>query len=324
MSWRTSIDKDGALQRKPSTFRSAVSAEPSAEYPAQAGRYHLYVCLACPWAHRTLIVKRMKGLDAAISHTCVDWFLDPATGWRFTTADAVAECEPDPVHGSTLLRDVYRRVQPEYSGNVTVPVLYDKQTDTIVNNESSEIIRMLTSAFNAYCATPEQAAIDLYPVQLRPSIDAVNEWVYPHINNGVYRSGFAQSQQAYETAVTGLFEHLDKADTILSKQRYLCGERLTEADVRLFTTLFRFDCVYHGHFKCNLRPLSSYTALYAFMRELYQRDDVRPTCNVHHCKQHYYSSHQHINPSRIVPLGPLQDLDEPHGRDVQFPVKAQS
>ena len=262
MSWNTSIAPNGEFKRKESGFRSFITNEPNAEFPAEPNRYHLYVCLACPWAHRTLIVKRMKGLDAVISHTCVDYFLDHSTGWRFTTADKVGECEPDPIHGFPLLRDVYRHVKPDYSGNITVPVLYDKVKDTIVNNESSEIIRMLTTAFNAYSATPEQAALDLYPTPLRPAIDAVNEWVYPTINNGVYRSGFAQSQAAYETAVTSLFQSLDRAEAILGGQRYLCGDVLTEADVRLFTTLYRFDSVYHGHFKCNVRQLRQYENLH--------------------------------------------------------------
>ena len=189
-----------------------------------------------------------------------------------------------------------------------------------MNNESSEIIRMLTSAFNAYCATPEQAALDLYPTALRPAIDAVNEWVYPFINNGVYRSGFAQSQEAYETAVKALFEHLDRAEAILGQQRYLCGATLTEADIRLFTTLYRFDSVYHGHFKCNVRQLRQYPNLHGLMLELYQRPDIRATCNQTHCKNHYYMSHEHINPTRIVPAGPEQDWEAPHGRDGKFPA----
>ena len=320
MSWKSSISDKGEFKRKESGFRNFISADPNSDYPAQPNRYHLYVCLACPWAHRTLIVKKMKGLDAVISHTCVDYYLDHTTGWRFTTADKVAECEPDPVHGFKLLRELYKHVKPDYDGNITVPVLYDKVTDTIVSNESSEIIRMLTTEFNAYCATPEQAAIDLYPVELRPAIDSINEWVYPNINNGVYRSGFARSQEAYETAVRGLFEHLDKAEAILAQQRYLCGDRLTEADIRLFTTLYRFDSVYHGHFKCNVRQLRQYENVHGLMLELYQRPDIRPTCNELHCKRHYYMSHDSINPTGIVPVGPEQNFDVPHGRDLKFPL----
>ena len=324
MSWNSSIGDKGEFKRKESSFRHTISADPTADFPAQPNRYHLYVCLACPWAHRTLIVKRMKGLDGVISHTCVDWFLDSSTGWRFTTPDKVAECEADPIHGYKLLRELYRQVAPEYGGNITVPVLYDKVKDTIVNNESSEIIRMLNSAFNAYSATPQQAAIDLYPTELRPTIDSINDWVYPNINNGVYRSGFAQSQQAYDTAVHALFQHLDKADAILSTSRYLCGNQLTEADIRLFTTLFRFDSVYHGHFKCNMKQLKDYANLYGFLLELYQRDDIRATCNEYHCKHHYYMSHAHINPTRIVPDGPVQNWEAAHGRDVKFPVHTKS
>ena len=219
---------------------------------------------------------------------------------------------------------LYEHVSPGYDGPVTVPVLYDTVKDTIVNNESSEVIRILNSAFNAYCATPEQAAIDLYPADLRPTIDATNEWVYPNINNGVYRAGFAHSQGAYETAVRQVFEHLDKADAILATQRYMCGDRLTEADVRLFTTLFRFDLAYYSNFKCNLRTLRSYDNLYGLLRELYQRPEFRSTCSVYHVKEGYYWM-DYINPTRIVPLGPLgyeEDLLLPHGRDAKFPVKA--
>ena len=312
------------FKRKDPVFRHHVSADPNGDFPAQPHRYHLYVSLACPWAHLTLVVKRMKGLDAVIAHTVVDCHLERSTGWTFTTGDRVSECEPDPIHGFHRLRQLYEHVSPGYDGVVSVPVLYDKLRDTIVNNESSEIIRMLNCAFNAHCASPQQAALDLYPADLRPAIDATNDWVYTHINNGVYRAGFARSQEAYESAVTSLFEHLDRADTILATQRYLCGDRLTEADVRLFTTLYRFDVAYHGHFKCNLRALHSYTNLYGLLRELYQRADFRPTCNLYHVKHGYYNM-EYINPTRIVPVGPVgyeEDLITPHGRDHKLPVQS--
>ena len=315
MSWTTSVKADGAFERKQSTFRDWISSAPGARFPPAAQRYHLYVSLACPWAHRTLIVKRMKGLDAVIGHTVVDWLLDKETGWTFT--DAKDGCSLDPIHGFTRLRQVYELAAgKEYSGNITVPVLFDRALDTIVNNESAEIIRMLNSEFNAFSSAPRQAALDLYPAELRPTIDALNEWVYPTINNGVYRAGFARSQEAYDEAVTALFASLDRVEAILSAQRYLTGPRLTEADVRLFTTLIRFDAVYVGHFKCNVRTLSSgYPATFGFMRELYQMEAVRPTVDLYHCKHHYYQSHPHINPSRIVPKGPEQDLDRPHHRE---------
>ena len=207
---------------------------------------------------------------------------------------------------------------------MTVPVLYDKVTDAIVNNESSEIIRMLTTAFNAFCPTAQHAALDLYPTELRPAIDSVNDWVYTYINNGVYRAGFAHSQEAYDTAVRLLFEQLDRADAILGKQRYMCGDRLTEADIRLFTTLFRFDLAYYGAFKCNLRPLKSYDNLYGLLRELYQRPDIRPTCSLYHVKEGYYWL-DWINPTRIIAVGPAgyeEDLSVPHGRDTKFPAQS--
>jgi glutathionyl-hydroquinone reductase len=353
MSWTHSISDNGRFQRKDSSFRDFISSAPGSRFPPAANRYHLYVSLACPWAHRTLIVKRLKGLDAVIGHTVVDWFLDRRTGWRFT--DKEEHCEKDPIHGFERLRQVYELADSSYSGNVTVPVLFDRLNDTIVNNESSEIIRMLNSecqtqqqrltpaacavwhltvtircwlslpcdfvSVNEFAATPEQAAVDLYPTSLRPAIDELNTWIYPNINNGVYRAGFAGSQAAYDEAVTAVFLHLDKVESILSSSRYLAGSRLTEADVRLYTTLLRFDPVYYGHFKCNIRRLIDYPSTWHFMLELSQMSAIRPTISIFHIQHHYYASHEHINPTRIVPKGPELDLNAPHGRDFNFPFK---
>ena len=358
MSWTTSVTHTGEFVRKQSVFRDFISSEPDARFPPAANRYHLYVSLACPWAHRTLIMKSLKGLDHVIAHTVVDWFLDKETGWTFTSAKD--GCQADPIHGFSRLREMYELAGgKDYGGNITVPVLFDKELDTIVNNESSEIIRMLNSEFNAHCATPEQAQLDFYPQPLRAHIDDTNGWMYSGINNGVYRSGFAKSQAAYDKAVTEVFDSLDRVEAILSSQRYICADEMTEADIRLFTTLIRFDLVYHGHFKCNVRKLSEYPNVsghsthhtphtstqthtchltspaqpfavptppltvrarvqtFHYMLELYQMPHILPTVDLHHCKAHYYASHLHINPTGIVPKGPMQNLDQPHGRDTR-------
>jgi len=313
--WYDTKSSDGRFVRQKQAFRHWITpdGEPgpsgSGGFAAEPGRYHLYVSLACPWAHRTLIVRALKGLEDAISVSTVDWLMADQ-GWTFGQEDGEVDTR-DTLFGSSRLYEVYQKADPLFSGRVTVPVLWDKSSGTIVNNESSEILRMLGSAFDAVGAEPG----DYYPVELRDEIDGINERVYNTLNNGVYRSGFATTQEAYEEAVYPLFETLDWLEGILKKQRYLTGDRLTEADIRLFTTLVRFDAVYVGHFKCNLRRLVDYPSLWAFTRDLYQQPEINKTVNFEHIKHHYYGSHKTINPHGIVPAGPLLDFDEPHGRD---------
>ena len=303
---------DGKFVRKDSVFRNWVtsdgSAGPSGEggFKAEPGRYHLYVSYACPWAHRTLIFRRLKGLQDMIGLSVVDWFMGEE-GWTFSERDGAV---PDSVLGSTHLWQVYTTAKRDYSGRVTVPVLFDKERNTIVSNESAEIIRMFNSAFDAVGATDG----DYYPTHLRSEIDAINERVYDTVNNGVYKCGFAKSQKAYEEAFGELFESLDWIEDILSRQRYLAGDVITEADWRLFTTLVRFDPVYVGHFKCNLRRIEDYPNLSNYLRELYQLPQVADTVRFDHIKNHYYQSHESVNPTRIVPKGPEIDLDRPHNR----------
>ncbi len=293
----------GEFVRMQSRYRGSVTADGSSGFPAEAGRYHLYVAMACPWAHRTLIFRALLGLEDVISVSVVQpLMLDE--GWTFFA--------PDPVTGATRLYEVYQRADPAYTGKVTVPVLWDKHKATIVNNESSELIRMLPTAFAAFCRRP----YDFYPAGLRGEIDAINERVYETINNGVYRAGFATSQSAYEAAVARLFDSLSWLEERLAARRYLCGERITEADWRLFTTLIRFDAVYYGHFKCNLRHVYEHPNLWGFVRELYQWPGVAATVDFDAIKQHYYGSHRGINPSGIVPVGPVLELASPHGREV--------
>lgn len=280
----------------------------SSEFPAERDRYHLYVSYACPWAHRTLIVRNLKGLQDVIPVSVTDWLL-PHGGWTFTGANEGATL--DPVLKKTRMREIYEVAQPDYAGSVTVPVLWDKKQSTIANNESSEIIRMLATEFNRFSSHPKY---DFYPEELRAEIDAINEWVYASINNGVYRAGFARSQAAYERAVSALFDSLDRAEALLAERRYLTGGRLTEADIRLWTTLIRFDAVYVGHFKCNIRRLSDYPNLWGFTRELYAHPAFRSTTNFEHIKHHYYESHESVNPHGIVPLGPHVNYTSPHGR----------
>jgi putative glutathione S-transferase len=306
-------NRDGEFVRWESGFRNWVtpdgSAGPSGEggFPAAPGRYHLYVSYACPWAHRTLIVRKLKGLEDLISVSVVHPLM-PAESWVFGEYPGATA---DHVHGFGKLHQLYEHAAPGFDGVVTVPVLYDKHRDVIVNNESSEIVRMLNGAFDAW----GRAELDLYPAELRAEIDAVNELVYAHVNNGVYRTGFATTQAAYETAFDRLFDTLDELEARLARQRYLTGDRLTEADWRLFPTLVRFDPVYHGHFKCNLRRLADYPNLWAYTRELYQMPGIAETVDMDHIKLHYYGSHKGINPTGIVPRGPLLDFMEPHGRD---------
>src|SRR5690606_22560937 len=276
-------------------------------FAAEPGRYHLYVSLACPWAHRTLIFRKLKKLENAISVAVVDPVMG-AEGWVFSSRPGATA---DTVEGKARLSEIYLLANPAYTGRVTVPVLWDKERRTIVNNESSEIIRMLNSAFAAF--TPDRT--DYYPPALHAEIDALNAEIYDTVNNGVYRAGFATAQDAYEEACRALFKTLDKLEGLLSRSRYLLGVAQTEADWRLFTTLVRFDAVYFGHFKCNVRRIVDYPNLSNYLRDLYQVPGVAETVNIDHIKTHYYASHRHINPTGIVPVGPVLDFNAPHDRD---------
>jgi putative glutathione S-transferase len=310
--WYDTSSTGGKFVRADAQFRNWVTPDgrpgPSGEggFAAEPGRYHLYVSLACPWAHRTLIFRALKGLESLVSVSVVNPYMGEH-GWTFEPAAGVV---PDPVAQAQYLYEVYLRAQPGYSGRVTVPVLWDLKRGTIVNNESAEIIRMFNSAFDGVGAR----AADFAPADLLPQIDAINAQVYASVNNGVYKAGFATEQAVYEREVSALFESLDGLEARLSEQRYLVGARITEADWRLFTTLVRFDAVYHGHFKCNLRHLTDYPNLWNYVRELYQWPGVAQTVDFGHIKNHYYRSHPTINPNGIVPLGPVLDFAEPHDR----------
>lgn len=311
--WYDTESTGGRFVRKLPQFRHWItpdgSAGPSGEggFSAQPGRYHLYVSMACPWAHRTLIFRALKGLEDMISVSTVHWYMADK-GWTFQSGDGVV---PDTVNGAEYMYQVYTAAMPDYSGRVTVPVLWDKKTSTIVSNESPEIIRMFNSAFDALGATPA----DYYPQALRPEIDRLNDRIYESVNNGVYKCGFATSQEAYDEAIVPLFETLDWLDERLATQRYLTGSTITEADWRLFTTLVRFDPVYVGHFKCNVRRINDYKHLAGYVRDLYQQPGISDTVNMAHIKNHYYASHESINPSRIVPMGPETDFMAAHTRD---------
>jgi putative glutathione S-transferase len=310
--WYDTAKTEGRFVRKGASFRSWVSPDGTAGpsgvggFAAERGRYHLYVSLACPWAHRTLIFRKLKGLEDLISLSVVNPFMG-SHGWTFDAAPGVIA---DEVNGASFLYEVYLKADRSYSGRVTVPVLWDKATSTIVSNESSEIIRMFNTAFDDIGAKEG----DYYPAALRAEIDAVNERIYGTLNDGVYKCGFATSQQAYADAFEAIFDTMDWLEQRLSGQRYLVGDRITEADWRLFTTLVRFDPVYVGHFKTNQRRLIDYPNLWAYTRELYQVPGVAETVDLHHIKHHYYASHTSINPSGVVPLGPTIDFDEPHDR----------
>jgi glutathionyl-hydroquinone reductase len=313
--WYDTESTGGAFVRQDSAFRNWVTADgapgPSGTggFSADAGRYHLYVSLACPWAHRTLIFRALKGLEDAISVSVVHpHMLD--NGWEFAPCEAGDFTAGDPLHDSNFLYEIYLRAKPDYTGRVTVPVLWDRERNTIVSNESADIIRMLNSAFDEVAS----AAGDYCPSGLRGEIDAINARVYAEVNNGVYRCGFATTQAAYEEAFAELFRALDWLDDRLAGRRYLVGEQITEADWRLFTTLVRFDPVYVGHFKANLRRIRDYPQLSGYLRELYQVPGIAPTVNLDHIKQHYYFSHRMINPTGIVPVGPALELDAPHRR----------
>ena len=306
---RDRADGQGAFARPDTVFRDRI--EPGGRFPPEAGRYHLYVSLACPWAHRTLIFRRIKRLENIVGLSVVHWLMGE-DGWTFTPGDGVVA---DPVMDARCLHELYARADARFSGRVTVPVLWDRATDRIVNNESAEIIRILNAAFDGIGAAPG----DYHPAALRGEIDAVNARVYATLNNGVYRAGFARTQSAYEEAVRPLFETLDWLEERLSRQTYLCGDKLTEADWRLFTTLIRFDAVYHGHFKCNLRRIVDYPALWDFTRSLYQAESIAATVDFDHIKRHYYMSHPWVNPTGIVPMGPLLDLTTPGSRVPRLP-----
>ncbi|MEM8574985.1 MAG: glutathione S-transferase family protein [Pseudomonadota bacterium] len=313
-AWYDTKEHGGRFIRSKAQFRNWVTADGSAGptghdgFKAEPGRYHLYVSYACPWAHRTLIFRAIKGLEDMIDVSFVHWYMGDK-GWTFQPDDAgvFGDC----LFQSQNYYEIYLKADPNYSGRVTVPVLWDKKTNTIVSNESSEIIRMFNSAFDSVGAKPG----DYYPEELRAEIDALNERIYDCVNNGVYKAGFATSQEAYEEALYPLFETLDSLDERLKTQRYLTGSQITEADWRLFTTLMRFDAIYHGHFKCNLKRLADYPNLSAYVRDLYQQPGVAGTLNFEHNRRHYYESHSTINPTGVVAVGPALDLDAPHDRE---------
>ncbi|MGK7930436.1 MAG: glutathione S-transferase family protein [Microcystaceae cyanobacterium] len=310
--WYDTASTGGKFVRQAAGFRNWVTPDGSpgptgkGGFKAEGDRYHLYVSYACPWAHRTLIFRRLKGLESMISLSVVHWFMGEH-GWTFTPDDGVIR---DPIWQAQYLHQIYTHANAQYTGRVTVPVLWDKQTQTIVSNESSEIIRMFNSAFDEVGAKSG----DYYPEALRNEIDTLNQRIYNTVNNGVYKCGFATTQSAYEEAITPLFDTLDFLEERLSASRYLTGDRLSEADWRLFTTLVRFDSVYVGHFKCNIRPIVDYPNLWGYVRELYQIPGIAETVNLFHIKNHYYQSHTTINPTRVVPVGPELDWIEPHGR----------
>ena len=297
---------DGGFARQPDAFRGWVTTDGSSPYPAAAGRYHLYVSLACPWAHRIVILRRLKGLEAVVGMTVVDPLRNDEDGWQFTD-------EPDPVNGFRFLKEAYLATDAGFGGRVTVPVLWDKQTRRIVSNSDDDLLRMFNSAFDG-CGGGQ--AVDFYPEPLRAEIDRLNATLYDEVNDGVYRTGFADDQADYERHVHVLFAALDRLDARLADRRYLHGATITESDWRLFVTLVRFDAVYVGHFKCNLRRTADYPHLSGYLRDLYQVPGVAGTVNFDHIKRHYYMTHPEINPTRIVPAGPIQDLTRPHGREL--------
>jgi glutathionyl-hydroquinone reductase len=302
----TAYSKESAYDAtKESTFRDWVRDDPRARFRPAHGRYHLYVMRGCPWAHRTLIVRALKGLEDAIEVTAVHYHMVEEEGWAFS-AD-----EPDPLHGLSHLRELYALANPAFKARPTVPVLWDKQERTIVNNESSEIVRMLGSEFNAFARMPR---LDLYPVALRPEIDRWNQLIQDTVNRGVYRAGFATNQADYDDAVAALFIALDQLESHLSTHRFLVGAEPTEADWRLFPTLLRFDWVYHGLFKCNVRRLIDHANLFAYTRDLYQWPGVAGTVDEHHIRAGYHTSMRRLNPAGIVPAGPNVDYTAPHGR----------
>ena len=310
--WYDTEASGGRFVREDAGFRNWVTADGSAGptgvggFKAEANRYHLYVSLACPWAHRTTIYRKLKGLEDMISLSVVHPFMGDK-GWTFAEGAGVIA---DPIVNASYLYEVYVAAKPNYTGRVTVPILWDKKTNTIVSNESSEIIRMLNSAFDEVGATD----VNFLPTELLAEIDTINEFVYSAVNNGVYKAGFATTEAAYTEAVVTLFDALDTLEARLADQRYLLGDTITEADWRLFTTLVRFDAVYVGHFKCNIRRIVDYPNLWGYLRDLYQVPGIAETVSIEHIKAHYYTSHANINPTRIIPVGPVLDFNEPHDR----------
>ena len=308
----------GEFVRGATSFHGWIEGDGSGKFPAEPGRYHLYVSYACPWACRAVIFRRLKGLEDVISMSAVDPVRDQR-GWAFPAeqqsgpdeAGGLPGAGPDPVNGFNFLAEAYAQADPDFSGHVSVPVLWDKREGTIVNNESAEVIRILNSEFDEWAANP---GVDLYPEDLRERIDDLNDRIYNTVNNGVYKAGFARSQEAYEMPFEELFESLDWLEGILAEGRYLTGDAITEADWRLFTTLVRFDAVYHNHFRCNLRKLIQYPNLWGYTRDLYSQPGVAETVVMNHIKRHYYMTHPSLNPLRIVPKGPDTDFTEPHGR----------
>ncbi|EJC1074258.1 glutathione S-transferase family protein [Vibrio parahaemolyticus] len=301
--WYDTKANGGKFVREDAGFRDWIKNDSEAVFQPESGRYHLYVSLACPWAHRTLIFRKLKGLEPHIDVTvvCPDML---SQGWQMGL--------PEPLFGHTRMHQIYTQAKPDYTGRVTVPVLWDKKTNTIVSNESSEIIRMFNSAFNDLTGNHD----DYYPEPLRGVIDEWNDYIYPNVNNGVYRCGFATSQEAYEEAFESLFSALDKIDAHLATHRYLAGNKITEADWRLFTTLVRFDAVYVGHFKCNKQRIADYVNIQGYLKELYQIDGIADTTDFYHIKRHYYFSHTGINPTQVVPKGPDLDFSSPHQREM--------
>ena len=310
--WYDTKTSEGRFEREDAGFRNWVTADGSAGpsgiggFKAEPNRYHLYVSLACPWAHRTTIYRKLKGLEDMISLSVVHPFMGDK-GWTFAEGAGVIA---DPIVKADYLYEVYIAAKPDYTGRVTVPILWDKETNTIVSNESSEIIRMFNSAFDEVGAT----AVNFLPTELLAEIDEINKFVYSAVNNGVYKAGFATTEAAYKEAVITLFDALDTLEARLVDQRYLLGNTITEADWRLFTTLVRFDAVYVGHFKCNIRRIVDYPNLWGYLRDLYQVPGIAETVSIEHIKAHYYTSHANINPTRIIPVGPLLDFNEPHDR----------
>ncbi|WP_394742263.1 glutathione S-transferase family protein [Natronococcus roseus] len=310
--WRTdayeTTDDDGSFDRQETTFRDRVRDDPDAEFQPEAGRYHLYVSYACPWAHRTLVTRALKGLEDAISVSVVDPYRGE-DGWQFTPEKE--DCTRDHVHDADSLRELYVRADPDVTARVTVPVLWDKREDTIVNNESREVMRMLDTEFDAVASRD----VDLYPDGYREEIDRVIDEIYEPVNNGVYRAGFATKQDPYDEAIDDLFEALEHWNGVLEDQRYLAGDRLTEADVAMFTTLVRFDNVYHTHFMCNVNQIRDYENLWPYLRDLYQTPGVADTVDMDHINEHYYTTHPDVNPHRIVARGPDLAFDASHDRD---------
>lgn len=313
------VSESGAFKRSASTFRNFISTDPGSTFFPESGRYHLYISYACPWASRCLAALKIKGLEKAISFSSVKpiWERtkedDAHMGWVFPVSDTEEPgAEPDTLNGAKSIRELYELASANYSGKYTVPVLWDKKLRTIVNNESSEILRMLNSQFNDVANNPD---LDLYPQPLQAQIDEVNGWVYDGINDGVYRCGFAKKQEPYDEAVEKLYEALDKCEEILGKQRYICGGSLTEADIRLFVTLIRFDEVYAVHFKCNKKLIREYAILFNYIKDVFQIPGMGGTVNMDHIKKHYYGSHPSINPSGIIPRGPNIDYSSPHDRE---------